>query len=340
MAIALGIETSCDETGVALFCESRGLLAEALLSQTNHAQYGGIVPEAASREHVRQLPLLLKTCFQRAGIESAQLDIVAYTAGPGLLGALMVGAFFARTLASEWRLPAIGVHHMEGHLLAALIDNPETQPPFLALLVSGGHTQLVDVASIGAYTVLGETVDDAVGEVFDKVAIMLGLGYPGGAKVATLAERGDATKYHFTRPMLRKAGLDFSFSGLKTQVRYLIRDLGGVEALDAQKRADIAAAFEQAAVESLVQKTIRALHKTRRKCLIIAGGVSANTLLRKQLQRTTAALAVSLQYPKPALCTDNGVMIAYAGLVRYRLGQRDAATIAIKPRWPMSAINV
>lgn len=339
MTLVLGIESSCDETGVALLCDKRGVLAERLKSQSVHSQYGGIVPEAASREHVRDLPRLTKQCLADAAVNASDITLVAYAAGPGLLGALMAGAFFARSLATVWQIPAIGIHHMEGHVLTPLLET-RIDEPFVALLVSGGHSQLVDVKRIGQYKLLGETRDDAVGEVFDKVAVMLGLGYPGGAALARLAQRGRADAYHFTRPMSKDNTLDMSFSGLKTQVRYLVRDLCADEqVLSNQQKADIAASFEQAAIDVLVRKCTQALKKTKHNTLVIAGGVSANLRLRTALNQQSQINGWRLLFPELHLCGDNGVMIAYAGLLRYQAGKRDNADISLHPRWPLQDVR-
>ena len=327
----LGIETSCDETGIAIYDSERGIVAEALHSQVDlHAAYGGVVPELASRDHVRRMVPLLRRTLEDAGLGQEDLDGVAYTAGPGLAGALMVGAGFGQTLAWALDIPAIAIHHMEGHLLAPLMDAQESvEFPFVALLVSGGHTQLVEAAGIGDYALLGESVDDAAGEAFDKAAKMLGLGYPGGPEIARLAESGDPARFHFPRPMTHRPGLDFSFSGLKT---YTLNTIAAHRPLTHQDRADIARAFEDAVVDTLVIKCRRAVQATGCTTLLLAGGVSANRRLRKAL---AAELDARVLYPAPELCTDNGAMIAFTGCQRLLAGERSERTISVRPRWPM-----
>ncbi len=337
----LGIETSCDETGVAVYDSEGGLLANILYSQVElHAEYGGVVPELASRDHIRKTLPLIRQALDEAGTSAGQVDGVAYTAGPGLVGALMVGATVSRSLAYAWSVPAVGVHHMEGHLLAPMLEHDPPQFPFIALLVSGGHTQLVHVAGIGRYRLLGESLDDAAGEAFDKTAKMLGLPYPGGPQIAKLALEGNAGRYDFPRPMTRKPGLDFSFSGLKTYTRNTIIDAsqGGVP-LDAATRADIAAAFEEAVVDTLVLKCRRALKQTGLKQLLIAGGVSANTRLRQSLGQMLRKLDGQVYYARPELCTDNGAMIAYAGCQRLQAGQHEGLAIDVRARWPLSELS-
>jgi len=327
----LGIETSCDETGVALYDSEQGLLGHALYSQVDlHAQYGGVVPELASRDHVRKLIPLIKTLLS----DNHTIDGVAYTAGPGLIGALLVGAAVGRSLAWTWQVPAIGVHHMEGHLLAAMLETPAPSFPFLALLVSGGHTQLVQVAAVGKYTILGESVDDAAGEAFDKTAKLLGLGYPGGPALARLAESGNPNAFHFSRPMTQRPGLDFSFSGLKTQV---LTTWQGQEQNE-QTRADIARAFEDAVIDTLAIKCRRALQQTSLKTLVIAGGVGANQGLRRHLAELGQKMGVAVYYPRPIFCTDNGAMIAYAGALRLAAGQSEPLAFGARPRWPMNEL--
>ncbi len=291
----LGIETSCDETGVAVYDSEQGLLGHALYSQIElHAQYGGVVPELASRDHVRKLIPLLKTLLNESATSTSEIEGVAYTKGPGLIGALLVGAAVGRSLAWAWQVPAIGVHHMEGHLLAAMLEAPAPTFPFLALLVSGGHTQLVQVAAVGKYTVLGESVDDAAGEAFDKTAKLLGLGYPGGPALARLAERGNPKAFHFPRPMTLSPGLNFSFSGLKTHVLTTWR---------AQNpRADIARAFEDAVIDTLAIKCRRALQQTGLTSLVVAGGVGANQRLRTRLAQLGDEMGVAVYYPLPIFC--------------------------------------
>jgi N6-L-threonylcarbamoyladenine synthase len=329
----LGIETSCDETGVALYESPRGIVADALYSQVAlHAEYGGVVPELASRDHVRKTVPLLTEMLGRAGVDLKDLDGIAYTAGPGLIGALMVGASIGRSLAWALQIPAIAVHHMEAHLLAPLLGEPRPELPFVALLVSGGHTQLVHVAAIGDYRILGESIDDAAGEAFDKTAKMLGLGYPGGPAVARLAERGDSTRFRFPRPMTDRPGFDFSFSGLKTFTLNTLQRLG--EPTD-QDKADVARAFEDAVVDTLVIKCRRALEHTGLTRLIMAGGVAANVRLRAALD---ARLPGQVFYPPGRLCTDNGAMIAFAGYLRLAAGQRAPLGIETRARWPLDEL--
>ncbi|WP_151669699.1 tRNA (adenosine(37)-N6)-threonylcarbamoyltransferase complex transferase subunit TsaD [Nitrincola schmidtii] len=336
----LGIETSCDETGVAVYDSEKGLLADALYSQVAmHTEYGGVVPELASRDHVRKLIPLIREVLADADIDLSELDAVAYTAGPGLIGALMVGASTGRALALGLGIPAMAVHHMEGHLLAPMLEENPPAFPFVALLVSGGHTQLVRVDAIGQYELLGESLDDAAGEAFDKAAKMLGLEYPGGPLIAKLAEQGDRTRFRFPRPMTDRPGLDFSFSGLKTftlNTANNCRDEKGV--IDPQTMADIAAAFEDAVVDTLAIKCRRALKETGLKQLIIAGGVSANRCLRERLETMVSAEKAQLYYARPRFCTDNGAMIAYAGCQRLLAGQQSDLTILAKPRWPMASL--
>jgi len=333
--IVLGIETSCDETGVALYDSERGLLAHTLYSQVRlHADYGGVVPELASRDHVRKLLPLVRQALSDAGTSMADVGGVAYTAGPGLIGALLVGAATARAMAWALDVPAIGVHHMEGHLLAPLLEADPPAPPFVALLVSGGHTQLVDVRAIGDYQVLGETLDDAVGEAFDKTAKLIGLPYPGGPELAKLATQGHPGVYKFSRPMTDRPGLDFSFSGLKTQV--LLAWQGCDKA--AQTRADLARGFEDAAVETLTIKCERALAQTGHRILVVAGGVGANLHLRERLAQVAKQRQVRVSFPRHEFCTDNGAMIAFAGWLRLRAGQSAALAITARPRWEMAAL--
>jgi N6-L-threonylcarbamoyladenine synthase len=330
----LGIETSCDETGVAVYDTSRGLLAHALYSQIRlHAEYGGVVPELASRDHVRKLlPMVQKVVAEAGGPET--LDGVVYTAGPGLVGALLVGACLGRSLAFAWGVPALGVHHMEGHLLAPMLEDPRPEFPFVALLVSGGHSLLVDVEGVGRYRTLGESIDDAAGEAFDKVAKLLKLPYPGGPHLAKLAEQGTPAKYDLPRPMTDRPGLDMSFSGLKTAVRVLIDRLPD---MDGQTRADVARAFEDAVVDTLSIKCERALKQTGRKRLVVAGGVGANRRLRARLKEMTAKLGGEVFYPRPEFCTDNGAMIAFAGATRLAAGP--AAGTPVAARWPLDSLT-
>jgi len=333
--LVLGIETSCDDTGVALYDSREGLLAHRLYSQLVHVEYGGIVPELASRDHIRKLLPLIDTVIKAAEIEPENIDGIAYTAGPGLAGALLVGASLARSLAWAWGIPALGVHHMEGHLLSPMLELDRPEFPFLALLVSGGHTLLADVRRLGEYGILGQSVDDAVGEAFDKTAKLLGLGYPGGPAIAQLAETGVADRFTFPRPMLDRPGLDFSFSGLKTAVATEV----AAQADDVQTRADIARAFQEAAVDTLVRKCKRALEQTGHKQLVIAGGVSANQLLRARLADMVGALGARTYFPRQEFCTDNGAMIAYAGTLRMMAGQKDEGTgFAAHPRWSLEAL--
>ena len=333
--IILGIESSCDETGVALYDSENGLLSQALHSQVAlHADYGGVVPELASRDHVRKITPLTQRVLQDADKTLDDIDGIAYTAGPGLMGALLVGASFAKSLAWSLGVPALGIHHMEAHLLAPLIDRQTDALglPFVALLVSGGHTQLVHVKAFGDYEILGESVDDAAGEAFDKTAKLLGLGYPGGPKIAEQAEQGDPTRFRFPRPMTDRPGLDFSFSGLKTYALNTVQSLG---TLSKQDIADVSAAFEIAAVDTLVIKCRRAIEQTGAQQLVIAGGVSANTRLRAEL---TAKLTTEIVYAPLALCTDNGAMIAYAGALRMLGGAQENLSINTRPRWPMTEL--
>lgn len=338
--LILGIETSCDETGVAVYDSGRGLLAHRLYSQVAvHAEYGGVVPELASRDHVRKLMPLIQEVLAAAEVGPAEFDGVAYTAGPGLIGALLVGACFGRSLAFAWGVPAIGVHHMEGHLLAPLLEDSPPAFPFVALLVSGGHTQLVDVEAIGQYKVLGESLDDAAGEAFDKAAKMLDLDYPGGPQVAKLAARGDATRFRFPRPMTDRPGLDFSFSGLKTFTLNTVTEHAQENGLpDDQTCADIACAFQEAVVDTLVIKCRRALQQTGKKTLVIAGGVSANTRLREQLEKALAKLGAKVFYARHEFCTDNGAMIAFAGAQRLLAGQSEDLPVGVRPRWDMETL--
>ena len=336
----LGIETSCDETGVAIYDSEVGLLADCLYSQVEiHAKYGGVIPELASRDHIRKTLPLIEEVIEKAGIYTSEIEGVAYTAGPGLVGALLVGAAIGRTLGMAWDVPTIGVHHMEGHLLAPMLEPEPPEFPFVALLVSGGHTQLVKVGGIGRYELLGESLDDAAGEAFDKVGKMLGLPYPGGPHVAKLAQRGDPTRFNFPRPMINRPGLDFSFSGLKTYVRNTItslRDESGE--LAEQDAADIARAFEEAVVNTLSIKCRRALEETGYKKLIIAGGVSANLRLREVLEEAMAKVDGRLFYAQLKYCTDNGAMIAYAGCQRLLAGERDDLEIRAQPRWSLESL--
>ncbi|MDZ7785235.1 MAG: tRNA (adenosine(37)-N6)-threonylcarbamoyltransferase complex transferase subunit TsaD [Halioglobus sp.] len=337
--LVLGLETSCDETGVALYDTGRGLLSHALYSQVDiHVEYGGVVPELASRDHVRKTLPLIEQVLAEAGCGGGDIDGVAYTAGPGLMGALMVGAALARALAWGWRVPALGVHHMEGHLLAPMLEADPPRFPFVALLVSGGHTQLVRVDDIGRYRLLGESLDDAAGEAFDKAAKMLGLPYPGGPHIARLALQGDPARFDFPRPMINRPGLDFSFSGLKTYTLNTVNDCRGDGELSERDRCDIARAFEEAVVATLVIKCRRALVQEGLDALVIAGGVSANTNLRESLERALVPEGARVYYPAPVFCTDNGAMIAYAGAQRLLAGQSDGPDVRVRPRWPMEEL--
>ncbi|NII05302.1 tRNA (adenosine(37)-N6)-threonylcarbamoyltransferase complex transferase subunit TsaD [Luteibacter anthropi] len=336
----LGVETSCDETGVALLRwdpeqPGRGLLSHALYSQIAlHAEYGGVVPELASRDHVRKLLPLVREALKEAGLTPADLGGVAYTAGPGLVGALLVGAAAARAMAWALGVPAIGVHHMEGHLLAPLLEDDPPEPPFVALLVSGGHSMLVEVKAIGQYRILGDTLDDAAGEAFDKTAKLMGLPYPGGPALAKLAEQGTPGAFRFSRPMVDRPGLDFSFSGLKTQVLLAWQKSDQSD----QVRADIARGFEEAIVDTLAIKCRRALEATGAKRLVIAGGVGANKRLRAQLAEAGAADGFRVYFPRLQFCTDNGAMIALAGAIRLAAGQQQDETIQVQPRWSLETL--
>ncbi len=334
----LGIETSCDETGVAIYDSEEGLIANLVHSQIDvHAPYGGVVPELASRDHVRKTIPLIKQLLEDNGLRDSDIDGVAYTRGPGLVGALLVGAAVGRSIAWAWNVPSIGIHHMEGHLLAPLLESRQPEFPFVALLVSGGHTQLVEVTSIGDYRLLGESLDDAAGEAFDKTAKLLGLPYPGGPELAKLAEQGDASRFRFPRPMTDRPGLDFSFSGLKTFALHTIQEH---EPLDDQTRADIARAFEDAVVDTLVIKCRRAVEQTRVTHLVMAGGVSANRRLREKLETELQKKGVEVLYPRPEFCTDNGAMIAFAGWHRLQAGLHDDnAGFQVTPRWPMTELE-
>ena len=333
----LGIETSCDETAVAILCEQSGLLANQIYSQTSlHNEYGGVVPELASRDHIRKLSPLIQHCLAEAQCSiSEDLDAIAYTSGPGLMGALLVGACLGRSLAWAANKPAIAVHHMEAHLLAPQLEDLAPHYPYIALLVSGGHTLLVEVLGIGNYKILGETIDDAVGEAFDKVAQMLGLDYPGGPQIAQWAQQGDPKRFTFPRPMINQPGLKFSFSGLKTHVLNTIRD---IDELDDQTRADIACAFEDAAVDTLIIKSERALVETKANSLVIAGGVGANQKLREQLKQRLEKSNINVFYPQPEYCTDNAAMVAQLGMLRMQSGNYEPLRITVNPRWSLEDI--
>ncbi|CUX97245.1 tRNA (adenosine(37)-N6)-threonylcarbamoyltransferase complex transferase subunit TsaD [Candidatus Hoaglandella endobia] len=331
----LGIETSCDETGVAIYDESQGLLANQLYSQVKlHSDYGGVVPELASRDHIRKTVPLIQAALAQSGLQAAEIDGVAYTAGPGLVGMLMVGATVGRALAYAWQVPAIAVHHMEGHLLAPMLEKHPPAFPFVALLVSGGHTQLIAVTGIGEYQLLGESIDDAAGEAFDKTAKLLGLDYPGGPMLSRLAQHGMAGRYKFPRPMTSQPGLSFSFSGLKTFAANTIR----ASADDPQTRADVARAFEEAVVETLMIKCQRALKLTGFERLVIAGGVSANQTLRTSFSNMMRKHGGEVFYARPEFCTDNGAMIAYAGMLRLQGGTPADLVVSVRSRWPLEAL--
>lgn len=334
--IVLGIETSCDETGLALYHRDKGLLGHKLFSQIKlHAMYGGVVPELASRDHILRLLPLLEQLLAACKLGKSEIDAIAYTQGPGLLGALLTGASFAQSLAWALGVPALGVHHMEGHLLAAMLEQPAPEFPFLALLVSGGHTMLVKVNAHGDYQKLGESLDDAAGEAFDKTARLLDLPYPGGPAIAKLATGGNSAAYKFPRPMLDKPGFDFSFSGLKTAVLTQVQKTADLDAA----KADLAASFQAAAVDVLCQKTVRALRHSNLQQLVVAGGVGANMELRQKLKQLGAKHNVAVFYPRLEFCTDNGAMIAYAGAMR--LGKKESSPLAIdcKARWDLSQLQ-
>ncbi len=330
----LGIETSCDETAIAVYDSQLGLLAHKIFSQKTHADYGGVVPELASRDHVQKLLPMVEALLTETNSSAANIDGIAYTAGPGLVGALMVGAVFARGLSYAWQKPAIGVHHLEGHLLAPMLEEHAPSFPFVALLVSGGHTQLFRVNAIGEYTLLGESLDDAAGEAFDKTAKLLNLPYPGGPHLAKLAEKGNGTRFTLPRPLLHQ-GLDFSFSGLKTAVSNLITK----ENKDPHTQADIAASFEEAVIETLIVKSQRALTETGLNRLVVAGGVSANQKLRVTLEELKTQKGIEVFYPSPEFCTDNGAMIAYCGCQRLMRGQQDSSAIEVRARWPLASLQ-
>lgn len=334
----LGIETSCDETGVAIFDEEKGLIANQLYSQIEmHADYGGVVPELASRDHIRKTLPLIDTALKEANLTAKDIDGIAYTAGPGLVGALLVGATIARSLAYAWQVPALGVHHMEGHLLAPMLEDNPPPFPFVALLISGGHTQLVKVDGVGQYELLGESIDDAAGEAFDKTGKLLGLDYPAGVAVSKLAEQGTPNRFIFPRPMTDRPGLDFSFSGLKTFAANTINaNLNAEGKLDEQTRCDIAHAFQQAVVDTIIIKCKRALQQTGYKRLVMAGGVSANKQLRADLAEMMKNLKGEVFYPRPQFCTDNGAMIAYTGFLRLKHGEHTDLSVSVKPRWAMT----
>lgn len=332
----LGVETSCDETGIAVYDSESGLLSHQLYSQVKtHADYGGVVPELASRDHVRKIVPLVENALQLAKLNKEDIDGIAYTRGPGLIGALLAGASMAKALAFALDVPMVGVHHMEGHLLAPMLDENRPEFPFVALLVSGGHSMLVEVSGIGDYKVLGESVDDAAGEAFDKTAKLLGLDYPGGPLLAKLAEQGQPGVYQFPRPMTDRPGLDFSFSGLKTFAANTIRASDDSE----QTKANIARAFEEAVVDTLLIKCKRALKQTGLKRIVLAGGVAANRYLRNQLAEFAQKHKIDVHYPSFEYCTDNGAMIAYAGCMRLVAGETTDKSAKVKPRWPLDTLE-
>ncbi|MGB5118596.1 MAG: tRNA (adenosine(37)-N6)-threonylcarbamoyltransferase complex transferase subunit TsaD [Providencia rettgeri] len=331
----LGIETSCDETGIAIYDDELGLMANQLYSQIKvHADYGGVVPELASRDHIRKTVPLIQAALKEANLTREDIDAVAYTAGPGLVGALMVGATVGRSLAFAWNVPAVAVHHMEGHLLAPMLEEKSPEFPFVALLVSGGHTQLISVTGVGEYALLGESIDDAAGEAFDKTAKLLGLDYPGGPVLSRMAQQGTAGRFVFPRPMTDRPGLDFSFSGLKTFAANTTRENSD----DDQTRADIARAFEDAVVDTLAIKCKRALEQTGFKRLVMAGGVSANRALRAKMDEVLKQRGGEVFYARPEFCTDNGAMIALAGLIRLKGGASTGLGITVRPRWPLAEL--
>ena len=338
--LVLGLETSCDETGVALYDSEKGLLADALFSQIDlHRAYGGVVPELASRDHVKRMLPLIRQVLAEADCVPTEIDAIAYTAGPGLVGALLVGASCAQALAFAWGIPALGVHHMEGHLLAPMLEPQPPEFPFVALLVSGGHTQLVRVDAIGQYELLGETLDDAAGEAFDKTAKMMGLNYPGGPEIARLAEHGVPGRFTFPRPMCDRPGLAFSFSGLKTFALNTWQQCVSAGDDSEQTRSDIALSFQQAVVETLTVKCKRALKQAGLKRLVIAGGVSANKALRGSLEKMLGDMKGDVYYARPEFCTDNGAMIAFAGCQRLQAGQHESLAISVQARWPMEQLS-
>jgi len=342
----LGIETSCDETAVAIFDAARGLVAHRIHSQIPlHAGYGGVVPELASRDHIRKLLPLVDLTLSDAGLKPADLTAVAYTAGPGLIGALLVGATLATGLAMAWRVPALPIHHMEAHLMATLLEDDAPEFPFVALLVSGGHTMLVDVQGFRRYEMLGQTLDDAAGEAFDKTAKLLGLPYPGGPELAALAEHGNGDRFALPRPMLQRPGVDFSFSGLKTAVMLKVREAEADGRLDDAMRADLADGFQQAVVDTLVAKSLRAVQQTGRQRLIVAGGVGANRELRARLRDAMAGIGGKVYYPRAEFCTDNGAMIAFTGLLHLQAGTAPAdlakadLTVHARARWNLQDVS-
>ena len=338
----LGIETSCDETGIAIYSAGKGVIAESLYSQIElHKEYGGVVPELASRDHIRRTIPMIDEILRETDLAAKDIDAIAYTAGPGLVGALLVGASVAKSLALAWDIPSIGIHHMEGHLVAALLAEDAPKYPFVALLVSGGHTQLMACHQALKYELLGESQDDAAGEAFDKVAKMLGLPYPGGPSIAEIAEQGTPRRFKFPRPMTNKHGLDFSFSGLKTFTLNTVNELKvqSGQDLSSQEKADVAFAFQEAVVDTIRIKCERAMDQTGLDRLILAGGVSANTELRTRLADSARSHHREVYYPPLHLCTDNGAMIAYAGYLRLKHGHQESLSIEVRPRWPMTELN-
>ena len=333
----LGIETSCDETGIAIYNDRKGIVVNDVYSQVDlHRDYGGVVPELASRDHIRRTLPMIHTALTKAELSPDQINSIAYTAGPGLIGALLVGASVAKSLAFAWQIPALGIHHMESHMLAARLADEAPEYPFVALLVSGGHTQLMACERAHEYELLGESQDDAAGEAFDKVAKMLDLPYPGGPAIAELAASGDKNRFDFPRPMTNKPGLNFSFSGLKT---FTMNTVNSFKRPQAQDRADIAAAFQEAVVDTIRIKCERALTATGLNTLVMAGGVSANLELRARLEQMAAKKGYRIYYPPHHLCTDNGAMIAYAGYLRQKAGGAEGLAIDVRPRWPMTELN-
>ncbi|HBQ45043.1 MAG TPA: tRNA (adenosine(37)-N6)-threonylcarbamoyltransferase complex transferase subunit TsaD [Thiomicrospira sp.] len=339
-SITLGIESSCDETGIALYHSEKGLLAHTLYSQIKlHSEYGGVVPELASRDHIKRLIPLIEETIKQAKIASKEITGIGYTAGPGLMGALLSGASVARSLAFAWDIPAIAINHMEGHLLAPMLEEKQPSFPFICLLVSGGHTMLIRVDGIGRYKLLGETLDDAAGEAFDKIAKMLGLGYPGGPEVSKLAFKGVDKRFVFPRPMVNKPGLDMSFSGLKTYSLNTWHDAVNNNDNSAQTQADICRAFEVAVAETLAIKCKRALEQENLNCLVISGGVSANREIRAKLDKLMQKRQGSTFYPRLEFCTDNGAMIAYAASKRLEAGETSSLSFACQPRWKVENLN-
>ena len=341
--LVLGIETSCDETGIAIYDSKEGLLSHTLHTQMKmHAEYGGVVPELASRDHIRRIIPLIKKSLSNAARKLSDIDAVAYTQGPGLAGALLVGTSVAKGLAFALNKPSIGIHHLEGHLLSPLLSHPTPQFPFVALLVSGGHSQLMDVAGVGRYTLLGETLDDAAGEAFDKTAKLLDLGYPGGPALAKLANNGNPNRFKLPRPMMNSDNLEMSFSGLKTAVLTLVRQTGNSYNIDEQTKADIAIAFQKAIVDVLVAKSIAALKKCGYQQLVIAGGVGANQELRDNLKEKAEKIGAKVYYPPLEFCTDNGAMIAFAGAKRIEAGAAfdNGVDFTVRPRWDLENIRL